>query len=52
MHEEYRTLAKELKEYSYERKGTIARLMYRAAEAIEDLLDRLKVLETDSDDLK
>ncbi len=42
MNEEYRTLAKELKEYSYERKGTIARLTYRAAEAIEELLKTLE----------
>ena len=49
MFKEYRELAQELKDYSYERKGVIARLTYRAAEAIESLL---KELEKDGDDLK
>lgn len=41
----YSELANELKEYSYNRKGEIARLTYDAAVAIGVLEGRIKVLE-------
>lgn len=48
---EYSALAEQLKQYSYERKGEIARLTYQAAITIDVLVARVKELEGE-DDLK
>ena len=42
---EYKELIRELKNYSYSRKGEIAKLTYDAAVAIGTLEGRVKVLE-------
>ena len=51
-YQDYSNLAEELKRYSYERKGEIARLTYRAALAIDTMVARLKELERERDDGK
>ena len=52
-YKDYTDLAKQLKEYSYQRKGEIARLTYQAAVTIDVLVGRLKMLEDKmEDDLK
>ena len=49
---EYKELVERLKQYSYERKGEIAKLTHDAAMAIDVLMARVKVLEKDFDDGK
>lgn len=52
----YYKLAEELKQYSYARKGEIARLTWQAGDAIETLAGKIKALEeqikNEEDDLK
>ena len=42
---DYKELAERLKQYSYERKGEIAKLTYDAAKAITELEEKVKELE-------
>lgn len=49
---EYKELVDRLKEYSYSRKGEIAKLTYDAAMAIDVLMARVKILEQEIDDGK
>ena len=46
---DYNELAEKLKEYSYSRKGEIAKLTYDAAVAIGVLQGRIKVLEAEKE---
>lgn len=52
MRDNYKDLIKRLKEYSYTRKGEIARLTYDASIAITILLARIEELEGTEDDGK
>ena len=47
---DYKELVDRLKEYSYSRKGEIAKLTYDAAIAIDVLMARVKIFEQEVDD--
>ena len=47
---DYKELVERLKQYSYERKGEIAKLTYDAAVAIDTLMGRVRILEAERED--
>jgi hypothetical protein len=49
---DYKELVDRLREYSYSRKGEIAKLTHDAAIAIDVLMARVKILEQEVDDGK